>query len=220
MNPRTLAALFVLTLSAGYADAVAFFGLGTFTANMTGNTVLVGAALAGFALKSIPAGGGALAAFSVGWFAAGAIALSLASRTLADQGRVRAAAVILGTVLLLAAASLFHRDGLAAAWPCVALLSAVMGMQSVVAVGMGVPGVSTVYVTGTIVTALRALTGAEPTATPAEGVVNLATWALYLGGAVAGAIALHALGRDALWPVAGAIALLVPLAIRPRAVAP
>ncbi len=215
MNARTLVALFVLTLSAGYADAVAFFGLGAFTANMTGNTVLAGAALAGFALKSIPAGGGALAAFSIAWFAAGAVAFSIVARAVAKQAR--AGAAIGGTALILAAAYLFHSAGIAAAWPCVALLSALMGMQSVVAVGMGVPGVSTVYVTGTIVTALRALTGEDRDATRADGVANLATWALYLVGAFAGAIALHALGRDALWPVAGAIALLVPLAIRPHA---
>jgi uncharacterized membrane protein YoaK (UPF0700 family) len=75
MNARTIILLAGLTLVAGYADAVAFFGLGVFTANMTGNTVLLGAGIAARLVPhlSVPSGIG-LPALSIVCFAAGAAA--------------------------------------------------------------------------------------------------------------------------------------------------
>lgn len=106
MNPRTVWLLVGLTLSAGYVDAVAFFGLGVFTANMTGNTVLLAGAIAARALGKahLPGGIGiappllSIAAFVAGGFAAAAI--------LRDEIRrppLRSAATLAFVVALVAA---------------------------------------------------------------------------------------------------------------------
>jgi|ERR1700722_2276027 uncharacterized membrane protein YoaK (UPF0700 family) len=212
MNRRTLVLLGGLTLSAGYADAVAFFGLGTFTANMTGNTVLLGAAIArGLVPRFAVNVSLGLPALSIATFALGAACAALIYRDLQPRRRVGLLAVA-AAILIVAAAFYRYPAGEHAAL-CIALLSAVMGLQSVVAVRSGVPGVSTVYVTGTLVTAI--LDTFARSRTPqmrAEGALNWTAWLLYLAGAVGGATALEALGDRALWPPALAVLLLLPIA--------
>jgi uncharacterized membrane protein YoaK (UPF0700 family) len=69
----TLAAL---TVVSGFIDAVSFLGLGhVFTANMTGNVLLIGFAVAGAAGFSLTASLCALGAFLVGALAGGRLAL-------------------------------------------------------------------------------------------------------------------------------------------------
>src|SRR2546421_6567796 len=71
MRHPLVRALLVLTFTTGMVDAVSYLGLGhIFTANMTGNVVLLGFALAGAGQVSIPASLLAIAAFVAG--AAGA----------------------------------------------------------------------------------------------------------------------------------------------------
>lgn len=209
MSSRTVALLVGLTLSAGYVDAVAFFGLGVFTANMTGNTVLLGGALAAHALNVGQLYGSIgieLPAISIVAFVASAFVAAAALRGETASTRVHTIAIHLGIVALFAgAAVLRHADtGVEAA---VALLSAAMGLQSVVAVRVGVPGVSTTFVTGTLVTAVIALEGL-PRPAPAEGRVNLTIWACYLVGAIAGTAALRLLAANALWLPAAVVAVL------------
>jgi uncharacterized membrane protein YoaK (UPF0700 family) len=215
MNARMLVLLSIFTLAAGYSDAVAFFGLGVFTANMTGNTVLLGGALAARFVPHFP---GMLSlelpATSILCFAAGA---GIAARTLrGETGRppLRTMAVVgLAAALLVAAALLFTRDAGAQLTPvCVGLLSAVLGIQSVVAVRLGVPGVSTTYVTGTMITAIVNVLGAPPgdDGLP-KAIPNAWTWAIYLAGAFAGTVGLGLLGQRALWPAAVVVALLIPV---------
>jgi uncharacterized membrane protein YoaK (UPF0700 family) len=210
-----LVLLSVFTLAAGYSDAVAFFGLGVFTANMTGNTVLLGGALAARFVPHFP---GMLSlelpAISILCFVSGA---SLAAFTLRyETGRppLRTMAIVGFTVALLVAAALaFTRDAGARLTPvCVALLSTTMGLQSIVAVRLGVPGVSTTYVTGTLVTAIVDFLGMPPgTDKLRQGVPNVWTWAIYLAGAVAGTLGLGLLGDRALLPAAVVVALLIPV---------
>jgi uncharacterized membrane protein YoaK (UPF0700 family) len=201
-----LVLLSAFTLAAGYSDAVAFFGLGVFTANMTGNTVLLGGALAARFVPHFP---GMLSlelpAISILCFATGACLAAFTVRTMAIVGFTVA--------LLVAAALAFTRDSGARLTPvCVALLSTVMGLQSVVAVRLGVPGVSTTYVTGTLITAIVDFFGSTPGAEKRrQGVPNLWTWALYLAGATAGTLGLGLLGDRALWPAAVVVALLIPV---------
>lgn len=213
MNARTLVLLSIFTLAAGYSDAVAFFGLGVFTANMTGNTVLMGGALAAHFVPHLPGDFSfALPAISIVCFAAGA---ALAARILrGETGRppVRTmTTVAIAAALLVGAALLFSRDANARFTPlCVALLSTVMGLQSVVAVRAGIPGVSTTYVTGTLITGIVYLFGsAAGVGERRRGAPNLLTWALYLAGAVAGTLCLGLLGDHALWPAAVVVALLI-----------
>lgn len=215
MNARMLVLLSALTLAAGYSDAVAFFGLGVFTANMTGNTVLLGGALAA---RFVPHFHGMLSlelpAISILCFVAGASVAALTLRGEMGRPPVRTMAIVGFTAaLLVAAAVVFTRDASARLTPlCVALLSTVMGLQSVVAFRLGVPGVSTTYVTGTLITAIVDFLGTPGGADKrGQGVPNVWTWALYLAGAVAGTLGLGLLGERALWPAAVVVALLIPV---------
>jgi len=208
---RTYLLLFCLTLVAGYADAVAFFGFGVFTANMTGNTVLLGGALAGRIAGRLPGAIGVwLPLLSIAGFVAGGAAAALFLRNESAQGH-RTSAVLLLVASLLALTAALHRWGGARAVPLdVTLLSAVMGLQSIVAVRAGVEGVSTTYVTGTLVRSLMNFLGTavHNADLRSEGRANAAVWALYLGGAFAGAVALRLLGAGALWIPAAVVALL------------
>ena len=215
MNARMLVLLSGFTLAAGYADAVAFFGLGVFTANMTGNTVLLGGALAARFVPHFP---GMLTlelpVVSILCFVAGAALAAFALRGETGRPPVRTRLVVgFAAALLIGAALVFTHDAGALLTPlCVALLSAVMGIQSVVAVRLGVPGVSTTYVTGTLVTAIVDFLGSAPGAGRGpQAVPNLLTWALYLAGAVGGTLGLGLLGDRALWPGAVVVALLIPV---------
>jgi uncharacterized membrane protein YoaK (UPF0700 family) len=210
-----LVLLSALTLAAGYTDAVSFFGLGVFTANMTGNTVLLGGALAARFVPHFP---GMLSlelpAISILCFIAGACFAAFTLRGETGRPPVRTMAIVGLTVALLAAAALvFTRDSGARLTPlCVGLLSMVMGLQSVVAVRLGVPGVSTTYVTGTLITAIVDFLGGTRGADERrQGVPNVWTWALYLAGAIAGTLGLGLLGDRAPWPAAVVVALLIPV---------
>jgi uncharacterized membrane protein YoaK (UPF0700 family) len=212
MDRRTLVLLGGLTLSAGYSDAVAFFGLGTFTANMTGNTVLLGATIARAIVPRFATNVSlGMPALSIASFAIGAACAALIYRGVQPRRRVGLLAV--AAVMLIVAAAFYRYPGGEHGALCISLLSAVMGLQSVVAVRTGVPGVSTVYVTGTLVTAIVDTFGLPRTRErAAEGGLNWTAWLLYLGGAVCGALALGALGDRALWPAALAVLLLLPIA--------
>ena len=215
MNARLPILLSAFTLAAGYSDAVAFFGLGVFTANMTGNTVLLGGALAGRFVPHFP---GMLTlglpAISVACFIAGGCLAAVVLRGETGRPPVRTMLVMgFAAALLVGAALLFTRTADARLTPlCVALLSSVMGIQSVVAVRLGVPGVSTTYVTGTLVTAIVDFIGApKGLGERREAAPDVWTWALYLAGAVGGTLGLGMLGDRALWPAAVVVALLIPV---------
>jgi uncharacterized membrane protein YoaK (UPF0700 family) len=215
MNARTLVLLSIFTLAAGYSDAVAFFGLGVFTANMTGNTVLLGGALAA---RFVPHLAGqfslVLPLISIAGFIAGAAVAAVTLRGETGRPPVRTMAVVgLTAVLLVVAALLFSRDTGSATTPaCVALLSVVMGLQSVAGVRAGVPGVSTTYVTGTLLTAVVNFLGSAPAVgKPVRGYPNALIWGLYLLGAFGGTLGLGLLGNRALWPAAVVVTLLIPV---------
>ena len=207
-DARTTGLLVGLTLSAGYVDAVAFFGLGVFTANMTGNTVLLAGAIVARGLGAVRLPGAigiVLPSLSIVAFAAGALIASALVRNEAKRPPLRSAALLACVVALMAAAGVIHRTPHAMVAPAVALLSAAMGIQSVIAVRAGVPGVSTTFVTGTLLTAVMDF---EESKRPhlAEGRTNAGIWACYLAGAMAGTFALYRLGADALWLPAAVVA--------------
>src|ERR1022692_4313140 len=76
-----LRTLLILTLVSGLVDAVSYLGLGrVFTANMTGNVVVLGFAAAGAPGFSAPASLTSLGAFLVGAVVAGRAARRITSR--------------------------------------------------------------------------------------------------------------------------------------------
>lgn len=77
-----LGTLTVLTLVSGLVDAVCYLGLGrVFTANMTGNIVVLGFAAAGAPGFSIPASLTSLGTFLVGAVCAGRAATRISGRS-------------------------------------------------------------------------------------------------------------------------------------------
>src|SRR3954447_19291722 len=95
-------ALLALTFSTGLVDAVSYLGLGrVFTANMTGNIVLLGFGIAGSEGLPVVAPLVSLGAFLVGSAVGGVLAVRIADR------HVQHVAVALGieVVLVVAAAS-------------------------------------------------------------------------------------------------------------------
>ncbi|HKU82256.1 MAG TPA: YoaK family protein [Candidatus Tumulicola sp.] len=213
IGARTRVLLYCLTLVAGYADAVAFFSLGVFTANMTGNTVLLGGAIVGLFGRRLPGDIGVLLPLlSLAFFVAGSATAAVILR--GERGRPprRTAAVLLAVAVLLGVtAGLQGAYGSRVVAHSVAILSAVMGLQSIVAVRAGVEGVSTTFVTGTLVRSIMNLLGSpiESPVLAAEGRTNAWVWLCYLAGAAGGALALRDLGTQALWIPAVVVALLL-----------
>lgn len=191
-----------LSFAAGCVDAIFFVGFrGVFTANMTGNTVLLGIAIAS-RFGAVPRALGivpplvAIAAFVVG----GIVALPVFRAGFDPR---RAAGIVLGEGALVAVASVAF-DGLrndAVVTFCIVLVSFAMGAQSVVASKAGLPGISTTYVTGTLVTAItRGLSAGSDDRDHKDATRALWTWTAYLLGATAGTLFFLALQRAALWP--------------------
>lgn len=142
--------LAVLTVVSGIVDAVSYLGLGhVFTANMTGNVVLIGFALAGAPGFSIAASATALAAFLAGAMAGGRLGLRLPEkRTLLvtavslEAGFTVVAAVIAGSVAVLSTG-----------WPrftVIAVLGFPMGIRNSVVRHMGVADMTTTVLTMTL----------------------------------------------------------------------
>jgi uncharacterized membrane protein YoaK (UPF0700 family) len=142
--------LAVLTLVSGIVDAVSYLGLGhVFTANMTGNIVLVGFAIAGAPGFSLAASATALGAFVVGAVAGGRLSLRLTQKrsllvtaVTLEAGFTVVAAVIAGSVAVLGAG-----------WPrytVIAVLAFAMGIRNSVVRRMGVADMTTTVVTTTI----------------------------------------------------------------------
>src|ERR1700736_2806193 len=91
-------ALLVLTAVTGLVDAVSYLGLGrVFTANMTGNVVLLAFATAGVPGLSVPRSFAALAGFFAGAAAGGRLAAGIGTRS---RHRWISAALIIETMLL------------------------------------------------------------------------------------------------------------------------
>jgi len=143
--------LVALSLTSGYVDAVSYLGLGAvFTSNMTGNTVLLGLALAQSRGVATLRSAVALAGF-VGGVAIGA---PLARRAGKDiWPRAVTLAFVVEFVVLLALAiwgiALAHNPVARTVYPLIALSAIAMGLQSVAVRALGVPGVVTTYITGT-----------------------------------------------------------------------
>ena len=102
------ALLFALTAMTGFVDAVSYLALGhVFTANMTGNVVLLGFAMADTPGLSVARSGAALGAFVVGATIGGRVAAA----TSGERFRTTSIGAGIEAVLLLVAAALATRAG-------------------------------------------------------------------------------------------------------------
>lgn len=143
--------MLALTVVTGLVDAFSYLTLGhVFVANMTGNVVFSGFAIAGAAGFSLAASLAALAAFGAGALLGGRIA----HWCRAHRGRVLHVALVLETALVLAAYVVARYDaplGAAGArYPLIALLGLALGIQNATARALAVPDLTTTVLTMTI----------------------------------------------------------------------
>ena len=193
-----------LSFAAGCVDAISFVGFrGVFTANMTGNTVLLGIALAS-RFGAVPRNLGIVPPLiAIAAFVVGAIAALPVFRAKVDARR---AAVIVAAESVLVALASVAFGGFAEGFVvplCIVLVSFSMGAQSVVASKACLAGISTTYVTGTLVTAItRGLAGGSDGGARRQAARAAWAWTAYLAGAAMGTLLLIVLHRAALWPAA------------------
>lgn len=200
--------LLVLTLVTGVVDAVSYLELGhVFVANMTGNVVFLGFALAGAAGLSATASLAALAAFLLGALAGG----HLSRRLPGHRGHLLTAAVAAQAVLVAAGTALAAVAGHEAEgvrYTLIGLLGFAMGGQNAVVRSLKVPDLTTTVLTMTI-TALAA---------DRSGPRRLASAVWMFAGALLGALlVLHANVPVALGlalALLGAVAAVTRLASR------
>ena len=139
-----------LTIVTGVVDAVSILALGrVFVANMTGNVVFVGFAIAGAPGFSLGASLSALAGFLIGAFAGGRVIVPMSNRAVQLRSAVAAQSVLVAAALVIALAvgTPFGdgaRDGIAA------LLAIAMGVQNSTARKLAVPDLTTTVLTMTL----------------------------------------------------------------------
>ncbi len=158
MSVRRDPMLLVLTWAAGYVDALSYLALGhVFTAMMTGNTVLLGLALgqgeAAAALRSVIALGGFLAGVAVGGLIVGTD-----TRSAEWPPAVTAALAAEGLVLALFITT-WHLGTPGTRGVLIGQLALAMGIQSAAVRCLGVPGIATTYITGTLTSLMVDLVG-------------------------------------------------------------
>lgn len=220
--------LLLLTCAAGYLDAVSYRGLErVLTANMTGNTVLLGLALVEADSQAVLRSGLALGGF-LGGSALGAWIVERGQPTGVWPPPVTVALALEWVILLafalgwLWASPAFSPSTATAV--LIVLSALAMGVQSAAVRRLDVSGIATTYITGTLTSCVARLVGrvarvSAPVSTRTqEGAGHLGqppqsahsagllatVWVVYIGGAGGGAAA----------PLLGQVfALVVPLVL-------
>jgi uncharacterized membrane protein YoaK (UPF0700 family) len=193
-----LVPLSLLTLVTGLVDAACYLGLGrVFTANMTGNVVLLGFGAAGAQGLPVLAPTVSLAVFLVGAAASGRLAHSLVGPsgiTVSEPVRRRwltialLAELVLVAVAGVAAIGLPVGDGGVRRYVVIGLLAAGMGVQNATVRRLAVPDVTTTVLTQTL-TGLAADSRLAGGHSPRTG-RRLAAVGLIAAGALVGALLL------------------------------
>jgi uncharacterized membrane protein YoaK (UPF0700 family) len=187
----------ILAIVAGYADAVGFLAFGAFAGAMTGNTVLLGIALAGADF-----GAAAQSAVIILSFLAGVAASAVLGRKLPLVAILGIEAVAIIAAALIA--------------PLVAapVLAFAMGLQNATMTRFAGANLNTVVLTGNLQKMVQGFLGRfagstkPPKSEAAESAMIGGLWIAYLGGVVAGALAHHWIAYPLL-----PVVLLLPLAL-------
>lgn len=191
----------LLAIVAGYADAVGFLVFNAFAGAMTGNTVLLGIALAGQQFAAAAQSAGIIAAFVLG---VAASALLRRYIPLAALLGLEALAIVTAALVMPLVAA--------------AVLAFAMGLQNAAMTHVAGTSLNTVFLTGNLQKLVETLLRrkAQPARSMPEGnAVALLSrmWVAYLLGVVLGATARH-------WTAYPLLLALLPLAavmLRPAA---
>jgi len=225
--------LMALTWAAGYVDVIGYLALGgVFTANMTGNTVLLGLHLSQEQGAAVARALIALGGFGAGLLI-GAVIVERARGGGPWPGAVNQALILEIAVLGVFALG-WHLIG-ADRTPgrlqtLIALLAVAMGIQSAAVRRLDVPGIATTYMTGTLTSAVTGLVAGRRTAEERAAAVGanpslVARWSrgvrlqflslvVYGIGATAGGLAQsHGRPLAAMWPL---VVVMMVVAIASR----
>ncbi len=148
-----LAVLLVLTLFSGVLDAVSYLGLGhVFTANMTGNVVVLGFAAAGASGFSAPACLTSLGAFLLGALTAGRVSRQLPSWRLLILA-ISIESLVTATAAVVALTAAAEAAGVVSGWPrftIIALLAFGLGSRNATVRKLGIRDLPTTVLTMTL----------------------------------------------------------------------
>ena len=193
-----LGTLTALTVVSGLVDAVSYLGLGhVFTANMTGNVVLLGFAAAGAPGFSIAASLASLGSFLVGAAAAGRVTLQVTSRrrwlliAMAVEGLLAGAAAGVSAVHSGVVSSGSGR------YTIIAVLAFAMGVRNSTIRRLAVPDITTTVLTMTL-TGLAADSSLAGGSNPKVARRTTAVAAMLVGAVSGAALYLH---TGATWPL-------------------
>jgi uncharacterized membrane protein YoaK (UPF0700 family) len=213
--------LFFLTGVSGLVDAFSYLQLGhVFVANMTGNIVFVGFALAGAGGLSAISSAVAVVSFFVGALVAGRVARSVQlspSRLLRAMAATEVVFVAIGITL----AFLPAPAGSLTAYVIIALLAGAMGIQSATTTRLGIPGFNSTVVLTTMISTLAASSRLAGGTGADNGRRTLAIGSMLAGGLVGAALTLRVIREAPLW-LAALLVLVAGLgahlaALRPHA---
>jgi uncharacterized membrane protein YoaK (UPF0700 family) len=202
--------LLMLSVVTGLVDAVSYLALGhVFVANMTGNVVLLGFALAGAPGLSVPASLAALAAFLLGALAGGRIG----ARVGGHRGRhLRTAAACAAPLLLIAflvAVLAGQPVSTGARYALLVPMGLAMGLQNATARRLAVPDLTTTVLTLTLTGfAADSRLAGGPGGPAARRLLAIA--AIFLGALVGALFVVHV---DLLVPLALATVLMASAAL-------
>jgi uncharacterized membrane protein YoaK (UPF0700 family) len=185
-----LRALVVLTLISGLVDAVSYLGLGrVFTANMTGNVVVLGFAAAGAPGFSIAA-----SLTSICVFLAGAVVAGRAARLIKNRRRLLITAMAVEAIAVGAATAVAYLAGtVATGWArftTIAVLAFAMGVRNAVIRHLAVRDMTTTVLTQTL-TGLAADSSLAGGTNPRAGRRSAAVVAMLIGAIIGAALYLH-----------------------------
>jgi uncharacterized membrane protein YoaK (UPF0700 family) len=226
-TPRRDGAIMLLAFAGASVDAISYLALGrVFTANMTGNTVLLGLALVEGNRAALVRSGLAILGFMAGAVATAALLRRGKQPPQAERPAVAGLWLELAALGILA--MLWYQAGPTpgnSALPALILIAGMaMGIQSAAVQHMHVRGISTTYITGmlTALTAdlvvwLRQLEETSPGKVGGPALPAL-TWGTYaLGAVIAVLVEQRWTAAALLLPAAGIVGALVVAALPTRA---
>lgn len=198
----------MLTAATGVIDAVSILGLGrVFVANMTGNVVFIGFAIARVPGFSLVASLAALLGFLIGAFAGG----WLVARWAAHRGLLlrNTCAIQAGLVLVavIVTASVSSEPGRVARAAIAALCAAAMGIQNATARRLAVPDLTTTVLTMTLTGIAADAAHSGPGAT----IRRISAVATMLAGAIVGALLI--LHTELVWALVLALGFFLAVTI-------
>jgi uncharacterized membrane protein YoaK (UPF0700 family) len=208
--------LVAMTLVTGLVDAFSYLVLGhVFVANMTGNVVFLGFALAGAPGFSIWASGAALVAFWTGALVGGRVA----SRSGQQRDRLLTTAVSLQATLFAASVVLaaLSANPIPAGYryPLIVALAVGMGIQNATARKLAVPDLTTTVLTLTItgIAADSTIAGGKGST---SGRRSTSVAAMFVGALIGAVLVLHA---SLVLPLVVALVVLVGVGVTGRLLA-